>query len=326
MNSSKHILSLFVFFGLLSGCTAPATRVSQPTDQVVAPVATLTPAPSATLAPYPTNTSEPVFTTTPTVVPLTAEAVRNMEISLPVSQKKVKLVNGRYEAGSGTDYLLAVMADPIALKDINGDGLSDAAVVVGENLGGSGVFESLLVIFNQNGVPTQWADAPLGDRVKINSITIQDDRQIVLDMLASGPNDPACCPSLAEKQGYRLTKGGLFLSWLTSKTPTGDERVIKINTPVDFSEAGATIHVQGEISIAPFENTLAYTIQDDSHHTIDQGVVPVEAASAGEPGSFTAAIDLSKTAPSMIIHLNIQEVSPADGAVLAMASVELLRK
>jgi len=134
-----------------------------------------------------------------------------MQFKLPVSQKTVKLVDGKYEAGSGADYLLVTMADPIAFGDINGDGLADAALILGENTGGSGVFESLVVVFNQGGVPTQWADIQIGDRVKVNSLAIQG-QQVVMQMLVSGPNDPMCCPSLAETRTYSLTKGGLFLS------------------------------------------------------------------------------------------------------------------
>ncbi len=248
-----------------------------------------------------------------------------MEFKLPVSQKTVKLLDGRYEAGSGADYLLISMADTMAFGNINGDGLDDAAVILGENMGGSGMFESLVVVFNQGGVPAQWAVTQIGDRVKVNAVAIQD-HQVVLDMLVAGPNDPMCCPSLAETQTYRLTKGGLFLTGLTSKTPKGELRSIKIESPANFSEAGASVEVKGSLSIVPFENILAYFIQDDMHHTIDQGSIQVKAGGLGGPATFYPTIDLSKSSPGMIIHLSFQDVSAADGSILALGSVELLRK
>ena len=248
-----------------------------------------------------------------------------MEYKLPVGRKTVKLLDGRYEAGSGADYLLISMADSMAFGNINGDGLDDAAVILGENMGGRGMFESLVVVFNQGGVPAQWADTQIGDRVKVNALAIQG-HQVVLDMLVAGPNDPMCCPSPAETQTYRLAKGGLFLTGLTSKTPTGEVRSIKIESLANFSEAGPSVEIKGSVSIVPFENTLAYFIQDDTHHTFDQGSIQVKAGGPGGPATFDATIDLSKPSASMIIHLAFQDVRAADGSILALGSVELLRK
>lgn len=324
MKYFKHILSLGVFLCLASACSAPA-----PQSATAAALSTAYPQSSASAAPTETPlsplTSAPRETVTPTVTSLSEDALRNMEFTLPVSQKTVKLVDGRYEAGSGADYLLASMADTMAFGNINGDGLDDAAVILGENMGGSGMFESLVVVFNQGGVPAQWAATQIGDRVRINAVAIQD-HQVVLDILVGGLNDPMCCPSLAETQTYRLTKGGLFLTGLTSKTSTGELRSIKIESPANFSEAGVSVEVKGSVSIVPFENTLAYSIQDDTHHTIDQGSIQVKAGASGGPATFDATIALAKSSPGMIIHLDFQDVSAADGSILALGSVDLLRK
>lgn len=328
MKTIKPILSLLVLLCLASACSAPVTPAA--TATAVAPAAL--PQPSAPLAP--SVTPLPTFTSTPggpsqtaTLVgaALTANELRNMEFNLPVSQKTVMLVNGRYEAGSGADYLLVSMADQVAFGDINGDGVDDAAVVLGENMGGSGVFESLFVVVNQGGIPTQLAAAQIGDRVKIGMVSIKD-HQVVLDLVAPGPNDPACCPSLGETQTYRLTKGGLFLTGLDSTPSNGINRAINIKSPLDSGSAGTSVEVQGGFTIAPFENTFTYTIQDDSHHPLDQGSFQVKPDISGGSGTFDATIDLSKSSPGMIIHLNIQDVSAADGSILELGSVELLRK
>lgn len=324
MKNIYLILPLLVLLCLVSACSAPAVRPATATTAVTA-----LPQPSATLAPpatpLPTLTSTSA-TLTPGVPALTADMLQNMEFKLPVSQKTVKLVNGRYEAGSGADYLLVTMlADPIAFGDMNGDGLADAALVLGENMGGSGVFESLVVVFNQGGIPTQAAATQIGDRVKVNMMAIQK-QKVVVGMLVPGPNDPLCCPSLVETHTYRLTKGGLFLTKLTSQNSTGDVRAINITSPLDFSDTGTTVELKGDFSMAPFENTFTYTIQDDTHHALDQGSFLVKPDTQGGSGSFTAAIDLSKSSPGMLIHLTVQDVSAADGSVLALGSVELMRK
>ena len=331
MKTINSILSLLVLVCLASACSALAARVSTATATAVAiAVPTALPQPTATRAatvtPLPAFTLVPGATGTPVGAALTVDALRNMEFNLPVSQKTVRLVDGKYEAGSGADYLLVtIVAGPVAFGDMNGDGLADAAVILGENNGGSGDFESLVVVFNQGGVPTQWAAAQIGDRVKVNSVAING-QLVALDMLAQGPNDPLCCPSLAETQTYRLTKGGLFLTGVTSRTPTGEARSITIHSPLDFSEAGASVGIKGDFSIAPFENTFTYTIQDDSHHLLDQGSFQVKPDAQAGPGTFDVPIDLSKSSPGMIIHLAVQDVSAADGAILALGSVQLLRK
>jgi hypothetical protein len=328
MKMLKPVLSLLVILCLASACSAlvaqvaPATAV--PATALLQP--TFTPAPAVTQLPtFTPVVSQPGPTTAVTGAALTADTLRNMEFNLPVSQKTVRLVDGKYEAGSGADYLLVSVAGPLAFGDMNGDGLADAALILGENMGGSGVFESLVVVFNQGGVPTQWAAAKIGDRVKVNALAIHGP-QVVMDLLVPGPNDPMCCPSLAETQTYRLTKGGLFLTGLTTKTPTSEVRSITIHSPLDFSEAGTAVEIKGDFSIAPFENTFTYTIQDDSHHLLDQGSFQVKPDTQGGPGSFDVPIDLSKSSPGMIIHLDVQDVSTADGSVLASGSVELLRK
>jgi len=323
----NRILSLLVFVGLVSACGPPAGQVLTPPATAAMPTAL--PQPSATLAPsetsLPTPTQAPIGSATPTAIVLTVDALRNMQYNLPVSQKTVKLVNGQYEAGSGADYLLVKMADPIALGDINGDGLDDGAVILGENMGGSGVFESLIVVLDEGSVPTQWAATQIGDRVKVNTVTIQD-HQVILEMVVPGPNDPACCPSLGETQAYNLTKGGLFLTGLTSQPANGAVRAIKINGPLNYADAGTSVEVQGGFSFAPFENTLTYTIQDDTHHVLDQGSFQVKPDTSGGSGTFDTTIDLSKSSPGMIIHLDIQGVSAADASILALGSVELTRK
>jgi hypothetical protein len=43
----------------------------------------------------------------------------------------------------------------------------------------------------------------LGDRVKVNSVRIEENL-IVVDMVTHGPNDPMCCPTQQVVQRYAL--------------------------------------------------------------------------------------------------------------------------
>jgi hypothetical protein len=278
-----------------------------------------------TAAPLPaTATLPPTAAPTATIPPLTADALQNMEYTLPVSQKKVKLSAGKYQAGEGADFLAVGMAEPIGFGDLNGDGLPDAAVVLGENTGGSGTFESLVVVANQGGIPVQTDAVQIGDRVQVNAITIQDER-VTLDEIVPGPQDPMCCPSQPVTDTYRITQGGLFIDQVTSKTSGGKERAIRIESPAGGSAVGGSVEVTGSETIAPFENRLVYRIYDAENHPLDEGPITAQAASPGGPATFKMRIDLSKAPAEAKIWLSVMDLSAASGSPLALSSIALIK-
>jgi hypothetical protein len=211
---------------------------------------------------------------------------------------------------------------PIAFRDLNGDGVEDAAVLVGENFGGSGTFVFLVVYLNQNGRPQQFAATLVDDRPKINSLAIEDG-QIVLEVLVHGVNDPMCCPTFPVTRTYRLGTEGLVLTSQTSQTPGGAERAISIEQPLDGSEVSGSIQVKGTVTISPFENNLVYAIYDEKGEELVRGPFRVQAEDPGGPGTFDNPIDLSGIPGDMTIRLELSELSMADGSLLAMDSVGL---
>lgn len=279
---------------------------------------------SATETPLPPTATLPAPTATPAPALLTREVLGDLQYNLPYSQKTIQLSNGSYRVESGAEVLSVRMIEPKALGDLNGDQKDDAAVVLAENTGGSGNFESLVVILDQGG-PVQAASVQLGDRQLVNSIVIRA-MHIVLDMVVHAPNDPLCCPSLPEQQTYALTKAGLVLVHLTSQTPNGDLREVRIEAPLSGLQVESTVQLKGSITIAPFENTLVYKLVDQAGNTIDQGPLQVAAQEMGGPGTFDAQIDMAKVQPGLVFRLTVSDVSMADGSTLDMDSVELIRK
>jgi hypothetical protein len=315
----SSFLSLLAIAMVASACAPVATQPATPT--VPAPTVSLPPPPTAVPTEVPTSLP-------PTQAPpaLTIDVLKNAEYKLPQSSKTVKLVGGRYQGGSGADYIDANLLDQVAFGDLNGDGKPDAVVLVAENTGGSGTFISAMVIMDENGQPVQSGSAFLGDRVNITSLTIQPDRKIVITGTIHGPDDPLCCPTFQVTETYQLTKSGLELVRLTSLTPAGKERAINIENPADNAQVSGSVDVKGNVTIAPFENNLVYRIFDATGKKWAEGPIQVKAADMGGPGTFDTTIDISSIPPGPIIRLEVLDLSAADGSPIAMDSVALIVK
>lgn len=171
----------------------------------------------------PTVVAETPTVPAPTVAPLpslTLDQLQNGVYLVDVAPTgKVTLVNGRFEAATGagtTQKITVALAEQIASGDLNGDGRLDAAVILATNTGGTGVFKDLHVVLNREGQAVDVAAMPLGDRVQIKALTIQDD-MIVVDMITHGPKDALCCPTVQVVQTYRLQGEALVLLSIVQK-------------------------------------------------------------------------------------------------------------
>ncbi len=131
---------------------------------------------------------------------LSADALANATYESMLANGPVQLVDGKYEDTANT--IVVVLVDqPRAYGTL--DGQEVAAVLIGENGGGSGIFTSLAIVAEQDGAPVNIATTLLGDRVNIFSMEIADD-QVTLVALTQGPNDPMCCPTQIVRQSYTL--------------------------------------------------------------------------------------------------------------------------
>jgi heat shock protein HslJ len=116
----------------------------------------------------------------------------------------VTLENGRFSEpaapGSATETKVSITPN-LAYGEINDQ--PAAVVVLVSDPGGSGTFYDLHLVVSQNDQPVNVASTFLGDRVQINSVTIENN-QIVVDMVQAGPDDPLCCPSQQVVKTYEL--------------------------------------------------------------------------------------------------------------------------
>jgi immunoglobulin-like protein involved in spore germination len=109
-------------------------------------------------------------------------------------------------------------------------------------------------------------------------------------------------------------------------TPDGKPRTITIESPADGTDVFTSVPIKGQVAIAPFENNLAYRIYDISGIELSAGPISVVASDPGAAGTFEALIPLGKVLSGAIIRIEVQDLSPKDGALLAMDSVEIVVK
>lgn len=254
-----------------------------------------------------------------------------MQVQLVSSDRHptVQLTNGKFHAAgdpASPDYAdVSLLPSLIALGDLNGDGLGDAAFLLAENYGGSGVFVSLVAALNAGGKPAQAGASLIDDRPDITALEILDQR-IMLTGSIHGPNDPGCCAALPVSETFGLSKMGLVRRRLTTVTQEGTQRSISIENPFEGSQVPAgSVEVKGSLTGAPFENTLTVHVYDDTGKELMTGSIPASIAS-GQAGSFNSTIDLSAVPADTGVLLEVSDVSAADGSTLAMDSVELVIK
>lgn len=259
----------------------------------------------------------------PTVQPLTAEMLRNGTYVLPESKETVTLVDGKFDRADSMENILHVtLMDPIAFGDLDGDGAEDAAIVLSENMGGTGFFMSVVIILNQGGAPVQSASRFLDDRAQLNGLVIMNGR-IAVDAVIHGRDDPMCCPNFPVVETMRLQGDKLILTRFTSGVSGGDERAINITGPSDGTSVSGSAQLTGAVTISPFENTLAFKILDVSGNELAAGSFLVDSAGMGTPGTFNVSISLAGIPAGTTVRLEISDLSAADGSLLAMDSVEL---
>lgn len=324
MNRNLFVPLLLLVLSVLA-CTLPG-GVLPP----LVTTSTATPAPTVLVESSPTPfqalsspTAAPL--TTAVVTPLTLDKLRNGTYYDPYSSRTVTLKDGAYSEGTSPNSYSVQMLDVVAFGDLNGDGVDDAAIILAESSGGSGVFESVVAVLDSGGIPYPVGQAVLGDRYKVNSASISAGA-ISLDMLVQGPNDPMCCPTQPEVQTYRLIEGMLWLKSVSSRTSTGAERAIQITSPSYGAGVTDLFTLTGAVTIAPFENTLAYRIYFPTGEKLSESTMTVTPTAPGGPAVFQLPVNLSQAGVSGSLLVQILDLSPADGSTLAMDGIEVVIK
>lgn len=130
----------------------------------------------------------------------------------------VTLENGEYRgpAASGSASAMIVkLTDQRAFDVVNGR--DTAAVIIATDLGGSGIFFDLALLFKGD---TGWINVDtvhLGDRVKVYSVDMRNN-EIFVSMTAHEPGDALCCPTQEMTQHFTVRSDRLVAQEMEKKT------------------------------------------------------------------------------------------------------------
>jgi len=145
---------------------------------------------------------------------LTVDVLKNAEYSSEwTGSKKAPLADGQYQeqaAPGSAIHVVVMLSDRMAFGS-SGTGQNTAAVILVTDPGGSGTFYDLAAVVQQDTKPVHIATAPLGDRIRINSLAMEGD-EIVVDMVTQSPDDPFCCPTQQVVRRYGLQENELVQS------------------------------------------------------------------------------------------------------------------
>jgi hypothetical protein len=275
--------------------------------------------------PVPVQVTVQAATAIPATPQLTANKLKNAQYQLGAHDDHavIQLTNGKYQKGTDAttlDYASIILTDFVALGDLNGDGVNEAAAILFENYGGTGDFSFLAIYTNVNDLPVFLSSTIIDDRPNIKSMTIENG-EVQLDATIHGFQDPGCCPALPTTRRYALVNNQLRLMNYTTATPDGTNRSIEIMSPANGTQSTDSVQVNGVISAVPFENTLSYFIYDEAGNQLAKGSFTVNA-----PDAFSNLISLAGIPAGTTVYIEIQDLSAADGSLLAMDAVKLVVK
>jgi heat shock protein HslJ len=130
-----------------------------------------------------------------------------------VLEQPVTLAGGVYEgpaaeAGAASRPTLTLWVPTVGFANVDSVPGDEAVALLSTNSGGSGEFVHVAVFGIRDGRAVSLAMAPLGDRVKLHKLWVEQGR-IQMDVIEAGPKDPACCPTQLARKSFTFQGGAL---------------------------------------------------------------------------------------------------------------------
>jgi hypothetical protein len=248
----------FLLALLITGCAAgePATFTFSETDLLPAqPAEMLQPTAALTLKTEPTPTSTRLAGFDTKQLGNMVYQLNVVAQALPGSNGFVSLTDGHFEQ-LYPDSAVGVVADLVdhAEGDLNADGLDDAAALLAVNTGGTGVFMQLATVTQGSGGLSHTATLYLGDRVRVESLVIEDG-VLRVRMITHSPEDPMCCPSQSITRDYILQDDLLLTPEQSQVLPLAETTIQALKTG-DMAALAQLVHPVGGLRFSPYAYVL----------------------------------------------------------------------
>ncbi len=166
-----------------------------------------------------------------------------------IEEEPVRLQEGSWEGEpyveGGASRPSVGLAEGFELKgDLDGDGIPESLVLLWQSSGGSGTFGYIAVMAERDGVLTNIATAPVGDRVQIRGGRIEDGI-VSLEVVQQGEDDAACCPTQLATRSWSL-EGDLLVEHEIELTGTLSLSALEGKEWV-LINAGPEMHLSGDV-------------------------------------------------------------------------------
>lgn len=135
--------------------------------------------------------------------------------------KKITLKDGQWSgslfvAGGASRPTVGLIKDFTFSGDLTGDGIDERVVFLWQSSGGSGTQIYMAVLALRGGHPVNIATHLIGDRVQLVMGRV-DQRKIELDVVQSGKDDAACCPTDKVLRTWLLKKTDNMMNLVEGK-------------------------------------------------------------------------------------------------------------
>lgn len=131
-----------------------------------------------------------------------AQALPNLAYPIEAASSGIaQLTNGAFEepAAPGSAAMTRIqLGTAQVFGDINADGAEDAAVTLVVDSDGSGTFTYLAAVLDQNGTYQALPAVFLGDRITVQSLSIQPG-QVIVDLLTRAADEPMSADPTVEQ-------------------------------------------------------------------------------------------------------------------------------
>jgi heat shock protein HslJ len=210
MHKTLFIL-IFILSMLLAACIPSSGRSAPASEPTTASIEAQTKSPVEAQITKQVEAPAATQIAAPTEIPADlVDILGNLSYSGVLPDQQVTLTDGTayYEDGGSGHPFVRLIDHLITTGDLNGDGVKDAVAFLVDYSTGSGDFVYLAPVINAMTEPKPMDTLMIGDRAPVKSLTIEGDK-VIVEQIAHGSNDPACCPTWNVRKVFSLEDGQL---------------------------------------------------------------------------------------------------------------------